>query len=117
MITPTFYPLNPFSLNFHVCVCVGVCVSGFLKLLLYTSYMVFMMWILFIPLHIARRIFLTAKSVHTYNNSIQREWEGGREGVEVMEGGREKGGREGGREEDVNSLSLPYMQTFPKECT
>ena len=35
--------------------------AGFLKLLLYMSYMAFMMWILFIPLHIARRIYVTAK--------------------------------------------------------
>ena len=34
-----------------------------MKLCLYMSYMLFMMWILFIPLHIARRIFITAKSV------------------------------------------------------
>lgn len=37
--------------------------TGFFKLILYVSYMVFMMWILFIPLHIARRIFVTAKLV------------------------------------------------------
>ena len=34
---------------------------GFFKLMLYVSYMTFMLYILFIPLHIARRIYITAK--------------------------------------------------------
>ena len=34
---------------------------GFLKLLLYVSYMMFMLYVLFIPLHIARRVYITAK--------------------------------------------------------
>ena len=39
-----------------------VCLSpGFFKLLLYVSYMMFMLYVLFIPLHIARRVYITAK--------------------------------------------------------
>jgi len=38
-------------------------VTGFLRLCLYVSYMSFMLWVLFIPLHIARRIYITAKYV------------------------------------------------------
>lgn len=35
--------------------------AGFFKLLIYLSYMSFMLYVLFIPLHIARRIYITAK--------------------------------------------------------
>ena len=37
--------------------------TGFLRLCLYVSYMAFMLWILYIPLHIARRIYITTKYV------------------------------------------------------
>ncbi|CAI8037465.1 E3 ubiquitin-protein ligase synoviolin [Geodia barretti] len=43
---------------------------GFMKLCLYMSYMLFMMWILFIPLHIARRIFITAKHFQKSVNDV-----------------------------------------------
>jgi hypothetical protein len=34
---------------------------GFFELLLYVGYMAFMLYVLFIPLHIARRVYVTAK--------------------------------------------------------
>ena len=35
--------------------------KGFLRLCLYVSYMAFMLWILYVPLHILRRIYITTK--------------------------------------------------------
>lgn len=35
--------------------------TGFLRLCLYVSYMAFMLWILYVPLHILRRIYITTK--------------------------------------------------------
>lgn len=35
--------------------------SGFFELSLYVSYMAFMLYVVSIPLHIARRVFVTAK--------------------------------------------------------
>ncbi len=40
--------------------CLLLC-AGFFKLIIYVSYMSFMLYVLFIPLHIARRIYITAK--------------------------------------------------------
>lgn len=37
-------------------------VLGFFKLIIYLSYMSFMLYVLFIPLHIARRVYITAKN-------------------------------------------------------
>ena len=34
---------------------------GFFELALYVGYMAFMLYVLFIPLHIARRVYVTAK--------------------------------------------------------
>ena len=41
-------------------ICMLLC-AGFFKLIIYVSYMSFMLYVLFIPLHIARRIYITAK--------------------------------------------------------
>lgn len=37
--------------------------AGFFELSLYVGYMAFMLYVLFIPLHIARRVYVTAKYV------------------------------------------------------
>ncbi len=38
--------------------------AGFFELSLYVGYMAFMLYVLFIPLHIARRVYVTAKYVY-----------------------------------------------------
>ena len=51
----------------HACTCKVVCIvfcflfAGFFELSLYVGYMAFMLYVLFIPLHIARRVYVTAK--------------------------------------------------------
>ena len=50
----------------HVCwsvYCLLFPFAGFFELALYVGYMAFMLYVLFIPLHIARRVYVTAKYV------------------------------------------------------